>query len=250
MYYEIHGSGRPLITLPPSWGLANVLPSLARHRQLIAVEPQGHGRTKDIERPYTFEQSAEDVVALLDHLKIEQADVFGESFGGAIAIVMAIRHPKRVRRVAVYAPPLNTFQDSYDHFRLGEFVGLEADAVGVQFQREHYQSIAPDPSQWATLFSKVNRVQWKGLFPDELKSIQVPVLIASGDLDWIPVEKSVAWFRCLRHGQLAIIPNATHFVLNEDPEKLLPIVAEFLDEVPPTIPVATPKTGIHPGVTR
>ena len=91
MYYEIHGTGKPLVTIHPVWGLANVFPQLVRHRQLIAVELQGHGRTADIDRPLTFEQHADDVAALLKHLQIEQADFFGVCSGGIVAVMMAVR---------------------------------------------------------------------------------------------------------------------------------------------------------------
>ncbi len=102
MYYEIHGTGtaRPLVTIPPIWGLVNVFPSLVRHRQLIAVELQGHGRTSDSDRPMRWEQHADDVAALLEYLQIEQADIFGESVGGIVATHLALRHPRVVRRVA------------------------------------------------------------------------------------------------------------------------------------------------------
>jgi len=96
MYYEIHGTvaARPLVTIHPFAGLANVFPSLVRNRQLIAMELQGHGRTADIDRPMSFEQDADDVAALLKHLRIERANFFGESFGGIVALLMAVRHPE------------------------------------------------------------------------------------------------------------------------------------------------------------
>ncbi len=104
LYYEIHGTGtaRPLVTIHPALGTANVFPSLARNRQLIAVEMQGHGRSTDIDRPLTFEQEADDIAALLQYLDIERADFFGESAGSTVALLMAIRHPGLVRRVATY----------------------------------------------------------------------------------------------------------------------------------------------------
>src|SRR6266700_231197 len=91
MYYEIHGSSaaRPLVTIHGFLGLRNVFPSLVRNRQLIALDLRGHGRTADIDRPLTFEQHAEDVVALLKHLRIGNADFFGESFGGIVAMLIA-----------------------------------------------------------------------------------------------------------------------------------------------------------------
>src|SRR5262249_21209381 len=113
MYYEIHGTvpARALVTLHPWLSLANVFPSLTRNRQLIAVELQGHGRTADIDRPMTFEQHADDIAALMNHLHIEQADFFGESFGGTVAVMMAVRHPELVRRVAIYGSVLGRFEE-------------------------------------------------------------------------------------------------------------------------------------------
>jgi pimeloyl-ACP methyl ester carboxylesterase len=243
MYYEIHGTGKPLVTIHPVWGLADVFPSLISHRQLIAVELQGHGRTADIDRPLTFEQHAEDVATLLKHLQIEQADVFGESIGGIVAVMMAVRHPDLIGRVATYATSFSKF---------GPPVGLSsADGYSVQFPRENYQKVAPDPTHWPMLFAKTQRMEWQGFSPDELKSIKAPILIATGDHDYgLSVEHSVEMFRLIPNAQLAVIPDAGHFVLSVDPEKLLPIVAAFLDEPISTVPFATPQTGYHPGVTR
>jgi pimeloyl-ACP methyl ester carboxylesterase len=112
--------------------------------------------------------------------------------------------------------------------------------------------VAPDPTGWPTLFDKVYRksMEWQGFSRDELKSITVPVLIASGDHGFVPVEYSLEMSRLIPNAQLAVIPGASHYVLNVDPEKFLPIVAAFLDEPISTLPFATPKTGYHPGVTR
>jgi predicted alpha/beta-fold hydrolase len=109
MYYEIHGPVRgknpPLVllhgggsTIDTTFG--KVLPFLAKTRQVIAFEQQGHGHTADIvDRPFTFEQSADDTVALMNHLEIEKADFFGFSNGGNIALQIAIRYPNRVRKL-------------------------------------------------------------------------------------------------------------------------------------------------------
>src|SRR5262245_6839298 len=109
MYYEIHGVANdrtPLVllhgggsTIDTSFG--NVLPALARTRRVIAFEQQGHGHTADVDRPFSFEQSAEDTAALLKSLKIERADFFGYSNGGNIALLMGIRHPEMVRKLVV-----------------------------------------------------------------------------------------------------------------------------------------------------
>src|SRR5215467_1494165 len=91
LYYEIHGRGRPLVllhgggsTIESTFG--RILPDLARTHQVIAVELQAHGHTKDIDRPLSFEQDADDVAALLAQLKIEKADIMGFSNGGTTAL--------------------------------------------------------------------------------------------------------------------------------------------------------------------
>src|SRR5207244_6216817 len=98
MYYEIHGTGRPLVLLHGAFMSATVYPALAENSQVIAVDLQGHGRTADIDRPFTFEQMADDVAALLKQLKIDQTDVFGYSLGGKVGLALTIRHPELVRR--------------------------------------------------------------------------------------------------------------------------------------------------------
>ncbi len=113
MYYEMHGSGTgvPLVTIHGFAGLANVFPSLTRNRQLIAFEFEGHGHTADIGRPLSFEQEAEDVASLLKYLEISQADFFGESFGGIVAVQTVVRHPEMVRRVATYGSALGKIEE-------------------------------------------------------------------------------------------------------------------------------------------
>src|SRR5690349_21537475 len=104
MYYEIHGQGDPvvllhgsLMTITNNWPDAIAL--LAKSRQVIAVEMQGHGRTADIDRDFSYEKLADDIAALLDYLKIRQVDVVGYSMGCGVDLLLAIRHHEKVRRL-------------------------------------------------------------------------------------------------------------------------------------------------------
>src|SRR4051794_40435798 len=104
MYYETYGSGTPLVLLHGGMlsirlNFAGLIPALAQRHRVIGVEMQGHGRTADVDREITPAALAGDVVALLDHLGIDQADLVGHSMGGAVVMELAISAPARVRRV-------------------------------------------------------------------------------------------------------------------------------------------------------
>ncbi len=129
---------------------------------------------------------------------------------------------------------------------------LTPDHHSIQFERENYDRVAPDASQFPKLFTKSSTIPWKGFSHAELKSIQAPVLIAAADHDTLvaPLEHHLEMSRLIPNAQFAVIPNAGHFLLYEDAEKLLPIVANFLDETPSTLAFATTTSGYHPGETR
>src|SRR5690349_14208558 len=104
MYYEIHGTGKPLILIHGAYmtidAMGEIIPKLAESRQVIAVELQGHGRTGDIaDRPLRYETLADDIDTLMAHLNLETADIFGYSLGGGVALEVALRHPERVNKL-------------------------------------------------------------------------------------------------------------------------------------------------------
>ncbi|HEX2844099.1 MAG TPA: alpha/beta fold hydrolase, partial [Candidatus Limnocylindria bacterium] len=108
LYYESHGSGRPMVLLHGGLGSGEMfgptLPALAANHRVIVVDLQGHGRTADIDRPLDPRLMADDVAALIDHLGLDRPDVVGYSLGGGVAMQVAFKHPDRVRRlVAVSA---------------------------------------------------------------------------------------------------------------------------------------------------
>jgi pimeloyl-ACP methyl ester carboxylesterase len=112
LYYEIHGSGRPLVLLHGGLGAGSMFGSnllaLAKGHQVILVDLQGHGRTADIDRPMTLEAMSDDIVALLAHLGIAQADVMGYSLGGGVALLTAVRHPEAVRKLVLVSTALRS----------------------------------------------------------------------------------------------------------------------------------------------
>jgi len=253
MYYEIEGTGDPLVFIPPAFGFAGKqsFPELVQNHSVIAVDLQGNGRTADIpERPISIEQYAKDVVGLMKYLGISKADFLGDSYGGDTAAVIAVHYPELVRRVATYsatfAPPPNTFNPEttrFDHTPTAE-------TRDIQYQRESYKKVAPDPNYWPTIYEKVGGIQWKGFSKEELASIKAPFLIIQGDHDFVGLEHSVDTVRLIPHAELAVIPSGSHFALSSEQERVIPIIKRFLEKPEKQLPLATANVGYHPGETR
>lgn len=251
MYYEIEGTGEPLVYIPPVFGFAGLksFPALAENHKVITMDLQGRGRTADLpERPLSIEQGAEDVVGLLRYLGISKADFFGESYGGNTAALIAVRHPELVRRVATYGATFGPAQMAINP-RTGPSKHPAADSRYVEFERESYEKVAPRPDDWPKIFDKVENIQWRGFSKDELASIKVPILIILGDHDFVRLEHAVETFNVIANAELAVVPDASHFALFSEQERVIPIVKHFVEKPEKRLPLGG-GTGYHPAETR
>ena len=222
IYYEVHGvsDGQtpPLVllhgggsTIETSFG--KVMNELSKNRQVIAFEQQGHGHTNDVDRPFTFESSAEDTIALLKYLKVPKADFFGYSNGGSIALLVGIRYPAFVRKLVVASAM--TKRDGlnpsfWDGMRNASLENMPAEL------KEAYLKCAPRATKNLQSFHDkcVKRMLDFKDWPDsDVKSIQAPTMILIADQDVIRPEHAVELFRLLPHGSLAILPNTDHMTL-------------------------------------
>ena len=244
MYYEIHGTGKPLVLLPGGLMtigmMGQIVPDLARTRQVIAVEVQGHGHTADIDRPLTYEQVADDTAALIKHLGLECADVFGFSSGGGIALQTAIRHPEVVRKLVILSAPSKS---DGEYAEIRAFVAsFQAETPSLSPMREAYVSTAPEPEYWPRLVAKIRQsaavdCDWT----QDVAAIQAPTLIVVGDADTVLPAHAVELFGLLGGGkaasamgnlsnaQLAVLPGTTHFSILARSDLLLAIITPFLD---------------------
>src|SRR5689334_9633748 len=156
LYYETHGTGRPLVLL--HGGLMSgemfgpILPTLADHHQVIAVDLQGHGRTADIDRPIDMRLMADDIAALIDHLGLDQPDVVGYSLGGGVAFHTAVRHPDKVRRLVMASAGIRRDATYPDILAQQGQVG----AAAAEFMKDTpmyqlYQRVAPRPEDFPRL---------------------------------------------------------------------------------------------------
>jgi pimeloyl-ACP methyl ester carboxylesterase len=230
MYYEIHGKGEPLVLLHGSFMWGTNYPTLSEGRQLIAIDMQGHGRTADINRPFTFEQMADDTAALLKHLKIEQADIFGYSMGGTIGLALAIRHPDLVRRLAIYGSVYRPIEESYPPDMLKDFRAITPDTFAPKELKEPYEKMSPAPN-WRRLVAKIIQMEkdFKGFSQEQMKAIKAEVFIGAGDRYDVDLKHIVEMHNLIPKSQLAVFPNSDHLLFFANPDKLPPQIKEFLN---------------------
>jgi pimeloyl-ACP methyl ester carboxylesterase len=252
MYYERHGGrkhGQPLLLLHGALSaigtsFGRLLPGLARQRQVIAVEMQGHGRTADIERPLRYELLADDIAALLVQLGIERADLFGWSLGAGVALQTAIRHPERVGRLVLASVSYNS-GGLYPELTAGIAQSKPEDLTGTPFYEE-YVRIAPRPQDFPRLFARQQQLDGEPQdWPAKaIRAITAPTLLIFGDSDLVRPEHAVELFRLLGGGvpgdlvglprsQLAVVPGTTHVTLMDRASWLVPMITRFLDAATP-----------------
>ncbi|WP_163566800.1 alpha/beta fold hydrolase [Fodinicola feengrottensis] len=239
MYYELHGEGRPLVllhgggvhTIDLTFG--PMLPALAANRQVIAVEMQGHGHTADIDRDFTIESLAGDIVALLDQLGLDRADFFGFSVGGLTALRIAMLHPERVDRLVLastqyqlagYYPEIQHSELPNGHLRLPT-------PADFQEMREAYTAVSPTPDAFMTFLPRVSQApntigEWTA---DDLRNVSSPTLMIIGDTDFVRLEHAAEMHEILADSRLAVLPNTTHMAVMRQPELVLPMVSAFLE---------------------
>ncbi|RZS70652.1 alpha/beta fold hydrolase [Pseudobacter ginsenosidimutans] len=252
MYYEVYGKGKPIVLLhgsfmniPLNW--SNIIPVLSKDRKVIVAEMQGHGRTKDIPRKFSYQNMADDVSALLKHLKTDSADVLGYSMGGGVAFQFAVRHPQQLRRLVILS-------GTYAHNGWwpdveASFAAINADMFkGTPIQKQ-YDSLGNDPSRFGEYIKKVMSPDLEPYdWSKEVKNIQAPIFMAIGDADGVRYEHALDLFRAkgggkmgdlhgLPKSRLAIIPGTTHIGMMLHTGWWLPMVTDFLDsDLSPTPP--------------
>ena len=237
LYYEIHGPADtaqpPLVllhgggdTIETSFG--HVLPVLAKTRRIIAFEQQGYGHTADVDRPFSFEQSADDTAALLEFLKVERADLCGFSNGATIALQVAIRHPKAVRKLVVISGLFARDGAEPQFWEWMKAARLETMPIELQ---EAYRKVAPHPENLRLFHDKAaQRMRdFTDIASEAIRSIAAPTLIMLGDADVVRPEHGVALMRLIPQARLAVLPRTDHMQMMQRSETLVPLIEEFLN---------------------
>jgi len=250
LYYETHGSGRPLILLHGGLAAGDlfdpILPALTANHKVITVDLQGHGRTADIDRALDVRLMADDIAALIDHLRLDRPDLVGYSMGGGVAFFTAVKHPDKVRRLVIAST--NMRRDAIPPEMLAQ--QAQVSAAAAEFMKETpmyetYQRLAPRPEDFGRLLDKIGDSMAEDFdFSDEVRGLQVPTLIACADADMAPPSHYVEVFKLLDGGlrdggwagegrpagghALAVLPGLTHYDLGVSP-LFAAVTLDFLD---------------------
>jgi pimeloyl-ACP methyl ester carboxylesterase len=243
MYYEVSGKGYPLIVLHGAYmniiSLAEIISKLAGTHKVYALEFQGHGRTTDIDRPLTYPNLADDVVAFMDAVGLKKVDVFGYSMGAEVGLQLAIRHTEKVKRL-ITAGGAYDFEGWQPEFKAAIPQMTVEMFVNTPFA-EDYRKIAPNPDGFRSLVEKVIALQQAPMtWEEDVKKIKCPVLIIAGDSDGVTLEHTIAMFRLLGGGiigdmgkplpnsRLAILPATSHAAVITQTNLLIAFIEPFL----------------------
>ena len=253
LYFETHGTGRPLILLHGGLGSGEMfgptLPVLADHHEVIAVDLQGHGRTADIDRPIDIRLMADDIAALIDHLGLDRPDVVGYSLGGGVAFFTAVRYPEKVGRLVMASAHIRRDAIPVEMLAQQE----QVNAAAAEFMKDTpmyqlYMQVAPHPEDFPRLLDKIGESMAKDFdFTEEVRSLQVPTMIVAADADMAPPSHYVEMFKLLDGGlrdggwmgegrpkgghALAILPGLTHYNVAISP-LFEAVTLAFLDDQP------------------
>jgi pimeloyl-ACP methyl ester carboxylesterase len=256
LYYETHGTGRPLILLHGGLGSGEMfgptLPVLSERHQVITVDLQGHGRTADIDRPIDHRLMADDIAALIDHLGLGKPDLVGYSLGGGVAFFTASKYPENVGKLVMASAHINS--DAMPAEMRAQQAQVNAAAVEALKDTPMYQNyvrVAPRPEDFGLLLDKIGESMKKDFdYSEEVRGLRVPTMLVCADADMAPPSHYVEAFKLLDGGlrdggwmgegrpkgghALAVLPGLTHYNLATSP-LFAAATLDFLDGQPEQI---------------
>jgi pimeloyl-ACP methyl ester carboxylesterase len=231
VHYAVYGEGSPVIFL--HGGLANTdywgnqVTAVAAHHTVILMDSRGHGRSTRDERPYGYDLMADDVVALMDYLKVARADIVGWSDGAILGIDLAMRHKDRIGKVFAFAANTVTSGVKDDVEKNPTFAAYIARAG------QEYAARSATPKDYDAFVEQISRMwaEQPNWTDAQLKAIDAPILVVDGDHDEaIKREHTESIAATIPHAGLLILPNVSHFAFLQDPRLFNYAILHFLGD--------------------
>ncbi|MDB5147268.1 MAG: Soluble epoxide hydrolase, partial [Mucilaginibacter sp.] len=244
IYYEVYGEGKPIVllhgafmTIEGNWG--QLIPELSKTRKVIAIEFQGHGHTQFSDRKFALATLASDVAGVMDHLKVDSADVVGYSMGGSVAYQLAITSPKRVTKLVIIS---STYKSTgWRPEVLDAFKGMKPELFADSPMKTAYDAVAPDKTKWTKFIEQMlNFVKESfDMGDNNIAKLPMPVLIISGDNDGLDKVELMKTYQLLGGGipadmapmpksHLAVVPSQSHVSLMMQTNTILGYLNGFL----------------------
>lgn len=225
MYAETYGEGEPLLLIHGNGGsiktFTNQIPFFSKKYKVIIADSRSQGKSEDKSDSLTFEMMADDYAALLNAMKIDSACVIGWSDGGINGLLLAARHPEKVKKIV--STGANLWPDS------------------TALVKEFFETVQPYYSSLKTAPNKTDSIKRKlkltRLMFEEphipltyLTSIKCPALIIGGDHDVIREEHTMLIFKNIPKAYLWILPNSGHNTLMSYKDEFNKTVYDFLSK--------------------
>jgi pimeloyl-ACP methyl ester carboxylesterase len=239
IYFARYGAvttGAPVILLHGGMGnsdhWSHQVPALAAKLPVIVIDSRGQGRStrpkqsKQSKSKVSYDVMAEDVLAVMDHLKLERASIVGWSDGGEIAMKLAIHQPKRVAKLVVLGA-------NYDAKGAKPRTGKPSTTFAIYAQkcRADYAKLSKTPKQYAEVAAWLAPI-WRspmGFTKQQLQTIKAPTLIADGDHDEIiELDQIKEMATLIPNARLEVFADTSHFALWQDPASVNKALVEFL----------------------
>ncbi len=244
IYYEVYGEGKPIVllhgafmTIEGNWG--QLIPELSKTRKVIAIELQGHGHTPFSDRKLQLATLASDVEGVMNHLKVDSADVAGYSMGGSVAYQLTIQSPKRVRKLVIIS---STYKSSGWRPEIANaFKNMKPELFTNSPMKAAYDAVAPDKTKWTKFIEQMLAFLATpfDMGDSNIAKITSPVLIISGDNDGLDKIELMKTYQLLGGGvsadmapmpksHLAVVPSQSHVSLMMQTETILGYLDGFL----------------------
>jgi pimeloyl-ACP methyl ester carboxylesterase len=223
-YFETYGEGEPLLLVHGNGGsiggFGAQIDAFKSRYKVIAMDSREQGKSGSSDKPITYEQMADDLAALLDHLKTGPADVVGWSDGGIEGLLLAMRHPDKIKKLVAMAANLNPSLEA---------IYPETEAM-AKAMADGFPAEAKNTPEGKRMLKVMGLLlSQPHIDPKALNKITAPTLIVSGDQDVIRLEHTVQIYNNIPNANLAVLPNNTHMVPYDDPELFNATVQRFLD---------------------